>query len=171
MPLYERTYETFWGAGVPGATGFGAPVVVANQFRFDLDGVTFGMRYYRDSGDNGDHIGFVRNGATGAIERVFKFHKHDPLVFAASGWETAYFSPRLKVAAGDIWQFCLHSQSGIYGANAGALAAADVTHGNITAQQNTVAFFNGSYTYAADLVPSNDSAGDLYGVDPIYFRP
>jgi hypothetical protein len=168
---FPRVYRTFWGTDAPGSNGFGAAVVVANQYRFDVAGLLVGVRYWRLQGDLGWHFMAIRKGDTGELLRCVVFKTHTVADNPPDRWETAYFHPEIRLSAGDIWQLCLHTSLGFYAAMPGALASADLSQNGITAPQDTPSFFNGSYTYAADLVPSNQAGGTLYGVDPVVWSP
>lgn len=162
-------YESWWLDNYPSAhQPDTTAVILANVYRFEVAGLVLGARYFRDASDGGQHRAWiVRPGDPNPVA-IAAFH---PRAVAAGGpdsWQHAYWSKSVKVAAGDIAIVCVHFSDGNFYYDAGAVLIGDVTHGNVTAVQDTEAHHNGQFTYHPDLRLSDTFGATLYGVDVLF---
>ena len=129
-------------------------VELGARWTADADGQVTGVRFYKGTLNLGSHTGNLWT-STGALLATVAFTGE-----SSSGWQTAYFTAPVEVAAGTTYIVSYRAPTGGYAVNTGGLATpVDAT------PLHTVAH-GGTYTYGAGapLTASDDN----YWVDLVY---
>lgn len=162
-------YQSSWGAALPASTnGSGSILVLANLFSFAVDGYIVGVRFCRAANDDEDHIGGVFLESNNALLGVTKFHNN--VGATPTGWQHAYFRPRIAVAAGVKHYVGVSFGSQEFRYTNGALSSADIVTGDVTAHRNTSTFWNGIFSSGFQRTTWTQAAGRRYGVDMLFLR-
>lgn len=165
------TYENIWSGYTPTVLASTAAITVATRVKILVPGRIVAMRYWRDTSDTANHVGYLRQIGPGVVERAVAFKKHAAGSTDPSGWETAYINPMLAVAANDIWQMVM-----IFAAGKPAQTVpphgtdADLTIGHFVVVADAAGAPNGSETNNATLNPPNSSGAAKWAID-INFLP
>jgi hypothetical protein len=167
----RQEYESVWTGYAPLASPSTAAISVATRIRFDVAGRIVAMKYWRDTVDTGNHVGYLRKIGPGVVTRAVAFPKHAAGSSDPSGWETAYINPMQVVAAGDIWQLCMIFATGHAGQTIGPHSTDhDLTIGHFTVLADAAGAPNGSETGSSTLNPPNSSGAAKWAVD-VNFLP
>lgn len=162
-------YQSSWGANLPASTnGTGTTLIVANLFSFAVDGFIVGARYCRAANDDEEHVAAVfdedANGLMGVTR--FKFNSGA----TPTGWQHAYFRPRVPVTAGVNYYLGVSFGSREWRYTNGALSSASIVTGDITAIQNSSPHWNGIFGTGFNRIAWTQAAGVRYGVDVLFLR-
>lgn len=111
---------TIFGAAVPQNAAWDDPdgVQVATRFSVDVPGEATGVRFYRGAANTGAHTGYLWN-ADGRLIAEVAFVQE-----TADGWQSALFSTPVALVPGTEYRVGLHSTTGRYAVDIGALATA-----------------------------------------------
>lgn len=166
------TYSLPLGAGAPGSYSADLnPITLGIRFRPLVDIYIIGCRFFRDNSDDGHHLAWLTHPDVDLSYRVTtKFFDNAAGAQGPGAWQNAYFRTRQAAKAGENWSLFVWFQKGRYWVQSGRMASGDVTIGDLIYPQNTATFYNGAYSYAADLRPQVSSGGAMWGIDPIYVR-
>jgi len=141
--------ETMFGDAVPQHPSWEDPreVQVATRFTVDTAGEATGVRFYKGSGNTGQHTGYLWNAAGERVAEVeFSGESLD-------GWQTAHFAAPILIEAGVEYRVGLYSTTGRYAVDLGALA--EQTHvGPFTIPAQGSAYVYGR-EYPAELSAHN----------------
>ncbi|MFS0866252.1 DUF4082 domain-containing protein [Microbacterium sp. 179-B 1A2 NHS] len=91
-------------------------VQVATRFRVDAPGEATGVRFYRGSANSGEHTGYLWGADRTRLGEVV-FEDETP-----EGWQTATFDEPVRLLPGVEYRVGLHSTTGRYAVDLGALA-------------------------------------------------
>lgn len=175
----QPVYESFFGT-TPAATNHvpGGAFRIRTSFFATVAGRVIAARFYRDRSDLGNHMGFlVRRGPPGGRELLgaVAFGRQTS-VGSSSGWQTKFFHPMIPVAANAWHDLVVEFTGGSYYANDGALSAADIVVGHLTAPKDTTvdpfgtAVNNSAIATTLNFNPTGSLAGQQAGID-LYFLP
>ena len=172
MPGAQQPYETIGGGAAPVFTDTGsAPVIYCNRVQFLVAGRVFGISYWYDTNDTGNHLGWLRKIGTGTVFVSKVFPRYVTAGVHASRWETKYITPALRVAANDIFQVVMmHSfghQSETVSPHSGDT---DTVIGNFKLLADVAGTPNGSFSTSLAFTPSSSAGAAKYAVD-VRFLP
>ena len=140
----------------------GTPLTLGLKFRSTQAGNILGVRFYKAPGDNGSHVGNLWS-ATGT--------KLGEVTFAAetaSGWQQAYFTTPVAIAANTTYVVSYFSSSGNYGNSNPSLGTA-ITNAPLRALANGEDGPNGLYIYGANpSFPTSNYGSSNYFVDVLF---
>jgi len=160
-------YESSWGTGVPTTlNGFGSQLNVANWFTVSEAGFIVGMRYYRQTDDDGEHYGQIRLESDNSPLGVCTFKKKPAVGSSADGWQHAYFRPRIRISSGTMYYACVFFSRRRFRLTPSVLGS-PITTGRITVGADTSAHWNGAFGGGISLLNTHD-AQTRYGVDILY---
>jgi Domain of unknown function (DUF4082)/Secretion system C-terminal sorting domain len=136
------------------------PVTLGMRFQPSVAGSINGVRFYKEAGMNGPHIGVLYDNAGGII-RTVNFASE-----TASGWQTQNFAIPFTATAGATYVIAVYFSDGNYLADHLFFATSGVTNGVLTALQDGTPDPNGVFTYgAAPAFPTSTSQSSNYWVD------
>jgi hypothetical protein len=144
------------------------PVTVANNVQFLTDGWLIGMRFLRRSDDAQCHMAMVQDTVNGFIYRAAVYKDWPITPGDPSRWETVYFTPRLPIAANDVYVLAVWFKAGKYSRILDYMSGGDVTHGNLRMHNFSSTFHAGIFTYAANLDPGSEFGAGIYAVDAVF---
>ena len=135
------------------------------QFTTTVNGTITGVRFYKDAGNIGTHVGSLWT-AGGTLLAQGTFTNE-----TTSGWQTLVFSSPVAVTAGTTYVVSYFAPDGGYSYTAQGFATA-ITNGPLTGLANTgVTPGNGLYGYSASATfPTNTYGASNYSVD-VLFNP
>src|SRR5579862_9559226 len=134
-----------FGVQVPaaGPTSIGSPLTVGTKFQSTSDGVVTSMRFYKQVGMGGTHIGAIYSvtPSESLIAQVTYTGE------TASGWQTAVFSSPVPILAGNIYIMANYASDGQFAIdnnyfNAAGSHPTGVTNGPLTALPDNGVFGN-----------------------------
>ncbi len=168
MPGAPQPYTSFWGGANPFVNPSDvSPVTLGHVMLFTNNTWLYGVKFFRDLADGGDHIGYIREVSTRRLLRIALFHYKPASGSGADSWQSAYFQKRFFVPHGHVVEVGVWFQAGNYWRALNYCTAGDVTHGNITLPQDSSSQYNGTYTYQTNLLTNLHYMGSGYGVDCI----
>ncbi|WP_211240771.1 DUF4082 domain-containing protein [Hamadaea tsunoensis] len=127
------------------------------KFSSSTAGQVVGIRFYKDNGNTGTHIGNLWS-STGTKLASATFTNE-----TASGWQYVQFSSPVTVTPGTTYVASYFAPSGDYAADGGYFASA-LTNGDLSAPSGT----NGVYHYGSDAFPTDSWNSTNYWVDPVF---
>ena len=143
----------------------GQPIEVGMKFRAETDGVVTAVRFYKQPGNGGVHIGHLWS-ASGALLAEATFDE-----VTAAGWQTATFSIPVALAAGTTCTISCFSADGNYSATP-YFFTTDIAQGPLTALGDASALGNGVYTYTTSpAFPALSWQACNYWVDVQFVSP
>jgi hypothetical protein len=169
------TYQSVWGNNPPTTQQApGGQVLLRQTFYTDVDCTLFGVRFYRDRADPGNHIAvLIKRGSPGNRDgqRAAAFVRNPALV-GQFGWNNKYLGQPLDLAANEWWDLVMWYTNGLYYDTPAALAGAPIVSGNIHLPQDGAvdpfgvvtpngAFNNGVVTFN----PNITLGGSHLGID------
>jgi hypothetical protein len=151
-------------AANPGGFTFG------QKFRFTRSGFIVGARYFRDLSDSDSHFAFIHTVADPAWLSVTRFRKRVAGVAGPGSWEHAYFRPRIAIVIGTVYELDVFFPGAPNYQDNGALAAADLTVGNIVVPRDSAPSPNGLFSVGGNLTPASADGGNRYGIDVLFYE-
>ena len=133
------------------------------QFQASTSGNIVGISFYKGPSNTGTHVGNLWS-ATGTLLATVTFNNE-----TASGWQRAYFSSPVAIAAGTTYVASYHT-SGFYSAD-GFYFTNALVNGPLTALASGTSGGNGVYAYgSSSSFPTNTYNSANYWVD-VMFSP
>lgn len=140
----------------------GQPLEIGVKFRSNVAGYITGVRFYKQSGNTGTHVGELYS-STGTRLAQATFTGE-----TATGWQTVTFATPVAIAANTTYVAAYFSPSGFYSDTNRGLAAA-ITNSNLTALANGTDGSNGVYVYTnTPKFPTSTYALPNYWVDVVF---
>lgn len=140
------------------------PVQVGLKFTISGAGIVTGIRFYKDAGNVGTHIGYLWTDDGTLLGSVTFTDETD------SGWQSANFADPISVTTGTLYvvTYGANNDGGGY-SSTGHYFENDISNGSITAPASGSVGGNGVYAYAPDgTFPTNSFNATNYWVDLIY---
>jgi hypothetical protein len=172
VPGLQQPYETIWGGAAPVFTDTGSsPIIYCNRVQFLVAGRVFGISYWYDTNDTGNHLGWMRKIGQGTVFVSKVFPRYLMAGSHGSRWETKYFTPALHVAALDVFQtVMIHSfghHSEVVGPHSGDT---DTTIGHFKIPADAGVAPNGAFSTALTFNPASSAGAAKYAID-VRFLP
>ena len=160
-PVYEAgTDHTLWpDTTVPGTPAADDPlgVEVGVKFTTSVNGWCTGLRFYKDTGNTGTHVGHLWTSAGVSLGSVTFTGE------TATGWQIALFDDRVAVTTGTTYVASYFAPFGRYAVDSGYFAT-DWVAAPLTAPNGS----NGVYTYTSTpAFPTSTFGNANYWVTPI----
>lgn len=170
MPRMRHTYVNAW-SGVPtsDAGGDTAAVTLGLRIRADVSGRVMGVRFFRDLGDDAEHVGLLWQDSDMKLLDACVFHRVAASGSGQDGWHSAYFRKPQRVTAGGRFVIGVHFAAGRYWVTPLALESAEVVNGNLAIVRDGDGGSNGMFSYGT-LHPNNAFRSTAYGVDVIFLE-
>jgi hypothetical protein len=138
-------------------------VEVGTRFRSDVAGTVTGVRFYKQTGNTGTHVGRLWT-ATGTLLGTVTFSSE-----TASGWQQATFTTPIPISAGTTYVVTYYAPAGHYSADAGYFANTAVDRPPLHALADGVDGPNGIYRYGTGGVfPTGTYQSTNYWVDAVF---
>jgi hypothetical protein len=132
------------------------------KFTTTTNGWIKGIRFYKDAGNLGTHVGSLWDSSGNLLGSVTFTGE------SASGWQEADFSSPIPVTAGTTYVASYLAPDGGYSVDVGGLTTA-VSNGPLTALASGSTNGNGVYTYTGSpAFPTNTYNADNYWVDVVF---
>ncbi|WP_375437790.1 DUF4082 domain-containing protein, partial [uncultured Hymenobacter sp.] len=140
----------------------GQAIQLGMKFRSTATGFITGVRFYKQSGNTGTHIGQLYS-STGTLLAQATFTSE-----TASGWQQVAFSNAVAVTAGTTYLISYHSSSGNYSAQNPGFGQA-IVNGPLRGLASGEDGPNGVYLYTASpALPTNNFQTSNYFVDVVF---
>jgi hypothetical protein len=156
---------TIWpstAAPTAGPDSDAVSVELGTRFRSDVAGTVTGVRFYKQTGNTGTHVGRLWT-ATGTLLGTIAFSSE-----TASGWQQANFATPIPITAGTTYVVSYLAPAGHYAADAGFFANGGVDRAPLHALGNGVDGPNGVYRYGTGGVfPTSSFQSTNYWVDVV----
>lgn len=167
MPGLQQPYETIWGGSSPLFTDTSnASILYCNRVQFLVAGRVFGISYWYDTNDTGNHLGWMRKIGPGTVFVSKVFPRYTIAGSHPSRWETKYFSPALRVAAGDVYQtVMIHSLGHVSEMVLPHSGDTDTTIGHFKLPADVSGTPNGAFTTSLTFNPASSAGAAKYAVD------
>jgi hypothetical protein len=137
------------------------PIQVGMKFRSSVNGTATGVRFYKQSGNTGTHIGQLYNSAGSLLAQATFVNE------TASGWQQVDFATPVAITANTTYIISYHSSAGFYSVNDFGFNAS-VTNGPLTGLQNGLDGTNGVYLYTnTPAFPTSNYRSSNYFVDVV----
>lgn len=162
-------YTFGWPAGTPGSfsNDFSTGVVVGMRMQAAVAGAVVGVRFFRELGDEGEHVGLLLAAGNLAILDVTKFHQVAASGVGADKWHSAYFRRFHRIGATGRFVVAVLFQNGGYYSEPAALATGPMVNGNLRFTGDGDGGSNGLFSYGG-VLPTSTFNSNAYGVDCIY---
>ncbi|MBB2940424.1 hypothetical protein FB565_000128 [Actinoplanes lutulentus] len=135
------------------------PVELGVKFTPSVGGNLVGMRYYKGTGNTGQHVGHLWASSGGSPLATVEFTEND-----STGWQTAAFNPPVTLTAGTQYVLSYYAPNGGY-ASTGSFFTANWVSGVLTAPAGD----NGVYRYGSGGgFPQDSWSSPNYWVDPLF---
>jgi hypothetical protein len=139
-----------------------AAVEIGTRFRSDAAGTVTGVRFYKQTGNTGTHVGRLWT-ATGTLLGTVTFAAE-----TASGWQQATFATPIAITAGTTYVVTYFAPAGHYSADVGYFANSGVDRPPLHALGDGVSGPNGVYRYGSGGVfPTGTWQSTNYWVDVV----
>ncbi len=133
------------------------------KFRTTTTGDVTGVKFYKSSGNLGEHIGNLWDTNGNNLATVTFTDE------SASGWQTATFEYPVRIAADTTYVVSYFAPQGNFSMDSGYFATSSHTNGPLTALQDGIDGANGVYAYnGSSTYPANPSSSDNYWVDVVF---
>ena len=170
-PTYPSDAVNLFGTTTPSTTSASdsSTVNVAMRFQVASDGKIYGVRFYKGSGNDGVHVGFLWNYDTVSYLGGVRFDNE-----TSSGWQEAVFSNPINVTAGTNYMISYIAPHGRYAVDSSYFTSDKSNNGIMPWYPVTPGSSNGWYEYDSGIdantpaFPSNTYNNSNYWVDPIY---
>ncbi|MGV3502886.1 MAG: DUF4082 domain-containing protein, partial [Adhaeribacter sp.] len=140
----------------------GRPLQLGMKFRASVNGTATGVRFYKQAGNTGTHIGQLYT-STGTLLAQATFTNE-----TASGWQQANFATPVSLTANTTYVISYHSSSGLYSGTPNAFGQAIVRNplrGLASGEDGP----NGVYLYSnTPGFPSSNAGSPNYWVDVVF---
>ena len=164
-PAAAQTPVSIFNSGAPPPVADPDPgaVELGLRFRSDFNGFIMGLRFYKNAGNGGTHVGNLwTNSGTLLATATFTAE-------SASGWQLVTFATPVAITANTTYVASYHTNVGHYGATSNYFAAAGVNNSPLRALQDGVDGPNGVYRYGATSgFPSQTYQSTNYWVDVLF---
>ncbi len=138
-------------------------VEIGTRFRSDVAGTVTGVRFYKQTGNTGTHVGRLWT-ATGTLLGTVTFSSE-----TASGWQQANFTSPIPITAGTTYVVTYFAPAGHYASDAGFFANTGVDRAPLHALGDGVDGPNGVYHYGTGGVfPTDSYQSTNYWVDAVF---
>ncbi|WP_162053149.1 DUF4082 domain-containing protein, partial [Pontibacter pamirensis] len=140
----------------------GQALQVGMKFRSSSSGSVTGVRFYKQSGNTGTHVGQLHS-STGTLLAQATFVNE-----TASGWQQVLFSSPVAISANTTYVVSYHSSAGYYSAVDQGFSQA-VVNGPLTGLANGADGSNGLYRYTGTpAFPTSAYQASNYWVDVVF---
>jgi hypothetical protein len=140
----------------------GRALQLGMKFRASVNGTATGVRFYKQSGNTGTHIGQLYS-STGSLLAQATFVNE-----TASGWQQVNFSSPVVITANTTYIVSYHSSAGYYSVDDNSFAQA-IVNGPLTGLQKGTDGPNGVYLYTnTPAYPTINFAFSNYWVDVVF---
>jgi hypothetical protein len=160
---------TIWPANtVPGTVDDTDPraVEVGVKFRSDIAGRITGLRFYKASGNTGQHVASLWSSSGTLLARA-NFTGE-----SSSGWQQVNFPTPVSISANTTYVASYHTDVGHYSADTGFFANSGVDNPPLHALRNGVSGSNGVYVYSSTAAfPTATFQSSNYWVDVVFTSP
>jgi len=160
---------TIWPANtVPGTVDDTDPraVEVGVKFRSDIAGRITGLRFYKASGNTGQHVASLWSSSGTLLARA-NFTGE-----SSSGWQQVNFPTPVSISANTTYVASYHTDVGHYSADTGFFANSGVDNPPLHALRNSVSGSNGVYVYSSTAAfPTATFQSSNYWVDVVFTSP
>jgi hypothetical protein len=137
-------------------------VEIGTKFRSDVAGQITGVRFYKQTGNSGTHVGRLWT-ATGTLLGSVTFTGE-----TATGWQQANFATPIPITAGTTYVVTYYAPVGRYSADAGYFSTSGVDRPPLHALGDGVDGPNGVYRYGTGgVLPTNTYQSTNYWVDAV----
>jgi hypothetical protein len=137
-------------------------VQLGMKFRASVSGTVTGVRFYKQTGNNGTHIGQLYS-STGVLLAQATFINE-----TASGWQQVAFATPVVISANTTYVISYHTSAGTYSASNNYFTQAR-SNGPLTALANGTDGRNGVYRYTGTpAFPSTGYQSTNYWVDVVF---
>ncbi|HYG84095.1 MAG TPA: DUF4082 domain-containing protein [Verrucomicrobiae bacterium] len=134
------------------------------KFRSHTNGKVLGVKFYKGEKNTGQHTGSLWDAQGNKLASVSFTNE------STAGWQRAYFSEPVAIAANTTYIVSYHAPHGFYAAEPGYFHNQAAKNGPLSALQNHTDGENGVYKYGASSFPTHSYNAANYWVDVI-FRP
>ncbi len=150
------TYSLFSSSSTPAIidSGDAQPIELGVKFQSSIDGYITGIRFYRATGNDGNHTVHLWS-STGQLLAT-------ATAFTVSGWQQIDFATPVAITAGTTYTASYHTVTGRYSMTRNFFASA-VTNGPLTALAG-----GGVYRYGSEGYPTQSFQATNYWVDPVF---
>ena len=135
-------------------------IEVGMQFTSNVAGYVTGVRFFKATANTGLHVGNLWTASGTNLAKVAFTNE------TASGWQTAYFSAPVEIAANTTYVISYHTRQGHNAADNGAFTTS-LGRAPIQALADGHAGPNGLYTYGSTAFPATGASATNYWVDVI----
>ncbi|MEP7247963.1 MAG: DUF4082 domain-containing protein, partial [Gammaproteobacteria bacterium] len=143
-------------------TDSGGQVELGTRFRASTNGYISAIRFYKNAGNIGSHVGSLWTSGGTLLGRVTFSGE------SASGWQQAKLPAPIAVTANTWYVVSYSTKAGSYVEQAGAFTNG-ITNGPLYAARNGESGNNGLYRYTtSNAFPTSSGAGKSYWVDVGY---
>lgn len=156
---------SLWSSQVPSVSPDVDPgaVVLGTRFRTSINGKITAIRFYKNAGNTGTHVGRLWT-ATGTLLGTVTFSGE-----TASGWQQAPLPAAVNVTANTWYVVSYSTSAGSYIGQDGMFAAAGVSSGPLYAARDGEGGANGLYAYGGSTTfPNQTYASEGYWVDVVF---
>jgi len=157
--------RTIWpNTAVPAIADVGpdSAVELGVTFEADSDGYITGIRFYKNTGNTGTHVGNLWS-STGTLLATATFTE------SASGWQQVNFSNPVAVTANTAYVASYHSTVGHYSVDPYYFASTGFDNAPLHALANGSGVANGPYAYGdSSTFPTNTYNTANYWVDVVF---
>ncbi|MCY2687940.1 N,N-dimethylformamidase beta subunit family domain-containing protein, partial [Salinimicrobium sp. TH3] len=156
--------SVFQATDIPGAglSNDGTPIQLGMKFRSNVDGVVTGVRFYKQVGDPGIHIGQLYNPAGVVLAQATFSNESD------SGWQQVNFPDPVEITAETTYIISYHSSDGYYTVSDSGFEQA-IVNGPLRGLGSGEDGPNGVYRYSAvPTFPFNSFLSSNYWVDVVF---
>ena len=138
----------------------GGPIEVGMKFRSSVNGNVTGVRFYKQTGNTGTHIGRLYS-STGNLLAEAPFVSE-----TATGWQQVNFASAVPITANTVYTVTYHSSNGFYSGSNSYFGSA-VNRPPLSALANSESV-NGVYKYGAPGFPTESFGSSNYWVDVVF---
>ncbi len=158
--------DTIWPTTtVPSVASSGdlSAVNLGVKFTSDNSGFITGIRFYKGTGNNGTHVGYLwTDGGVLLASATFTTE-------SATGWQQVNFSQPVAIAAGTTYVASYYAPDGDYAASGGYFATSGADNAPLHALANGVDGADGVYAYGgAGIFPTASYNSTNYWVDVVF---
>ena len=158
--------DTIWPSSATPAVldvGPDSPVELGVSFKSDVSGKITGIRFYKNSGNTGTHVGNLWSN-TGKLLASVTFTSE-----TSSGWQQANFSTPVSITANKVYRASYHTTIGHYSATSNYFSTTGADNGPLHALVNTSSTPDGPYCYGSrSCFPTGNYLSSNYWVDVVF---
>jgi uncharacterized protein (TIGR03437 family) len=139
-----------------------ASIELGLKFRSSVAGYITGVRFYKGSGNTGNHVGSLWTNSGSRLARV-SFNKETD-----SGWQQANFSTPVPINANTTYVVSYTAPKGRYALNTDYFAASGVTTGTLSGLKDGADGSNSVFLYGKGGFPNGTWKSSNYWVDVVF---